>query len=404
MTKLTALKVKHAGRGFHGDGQGLYLSVSESGAKSWILRVQYAKKRRDIGLGSATDVSLAEARERAAKLRKAAREGFDPVAVRESERAANAALVPLAPPTFAEIVVKAHKQLGEGWSEKTAAQFRASLELHAVPSLGRKPVATITTSDVIAALAPIWTEKPQIARKVRHRIIQVLAFAKSHGLRSEAVPTADELRRGLARQPKSQSFAAVPYREVPALFAGELAKAQSPARLALLFTILTAARSGEVRNARWSQIDREAKIWSRPAEMMKSDLPHVVTLSSAALALLDRVSERFGDEDLIFPSARKGRPLSDMSLSKMLREGGREETVHGFRSSFRDWAAEMMPTVPAMVAEMALAHSVGTKVEQAYLRSDLREHRRALLEAWGQFVAPSLSEGAGNVVQLGRRA
>lgn len=394
MTKLTALKVKHAGRGFHGDGQGLYLSVSDSGSKSWILRVQYNKKRRDIGLGSAADVTLAEARERAAKLRRAAREGFDPVAVREAERAANAAEPPPAPPTFAEIVRKAHKQLGEGWSEKTSAQFMASLDKHAVPALGAKPVADITPKDVIDALAPIWTAKPQIARKVRHRIIQVLAFAKSHGWRREAVPTADELRRGLAKQPRSQNFAAVPYAEVPAFVRAEMAKTPTSARLALIFTILTAARSGEVRHARWEQIDRTAMTWSRPAEIMKSDLPHVVTLSSAALALLDQVTERFGDEGLIFPSAREGRPLSDMSLSKMLRDSGRTETVHGFRSSFRDWAAEQMPTVPDKVAEMALAHSVGNAVEKAYLRSDLRDQRRALMEAWGEFVIPKTRKPA----------
>lgn len=386
MTKLTALKVKHAARGFHGDGQGLYLSVSESGAKSWILRVQYQKKRRDIGLGSAADVSLAEARERAGKLRKAAREGFDPVAIREAERAANAAVPPPAPPTFAEIADKAHKQLGSGWSDKTASQFKASLNKHAIPALGAKPVADITPKDVIDALTPIWTDKPQIARKVRHRIIQVLAFAKSHGWRREAVPTADELRRGLAKQPRSQNFAAVPYAEVPALVADQMDKTPTSARLALIFTILTAARSGEVRNARWEQIDRKAMSWSRPAEMMKSDLPHVVTLSSAALALLDQASGLFGDEGLIFPSARAERPLSDMSLSKMLRDAGRSETVHGFRSSFRDWVAEQMPTVPPMVAEMALAHSVGNTTEKAYLRSDLRDQRFKLMEAWGQFV------------------
>jgi len=404
MHKLTALKVKHAAPGFHGDGGGLYLNVAPSGSKSWILRVQYQKRRRDIGLGSASDISLAEARERAATLRKAAREGFDPVALRERERAANAALTPPAPPTFADVVELAHKGLGEGWSEKTASQFKASLEKHALPALGRKAVANITTADVIVALSPIWTDKPQIARKVRHRIIQVLAFAKSHGLRSDAVPTADELRRGLARQPKSESLAAVPYNQVPALVAGELVKAETPARLALLFTIFTAARSGEVRNARWEQIDREARTWSRPAAMMKSGEAHVVTLSEAAIAVLDRAAKRFGTAELVFPSAKRERPLSDMSLSKMLHDAGRKETVHGFRSSFRDWAAEQMPTVPAMVAEMALAHSVGTKTEKAYLRSDLRAHRSALMDAWARFVAPSLCTPTGNVVTMERRA
>ncbi len=174
------------------------------------------------------------------------------------------------------------------------------------------------------------------------------------------------------------------------------------AALALEFTILTAARSGEVRNARWEHIDVEARTWTRSASMMKSAVKHVITLSDAAVAVLDRAGEAFGKSGLIFPGKRDGSALSDMTLSKLLRSTGRSETVHGFRSAFRDWAAEKMPTVPAMGAEMALAHAVGNKTEQAYLRSDLRDMRRTLMDAWGRYVAPSLSPGGSNVVELAR--
>lgn len=374
-----------------GDGAGLYLVIKPSGAKSWTLIVQHNGKRREIGLGGyPADLDLGEAREKAAVLRKGARQGLNPKAERDRAK--------LVTPTFAQAVEKAHRALGKGWAPKTADQFKSSLDTH-TKSLAEKLVDEIEVEHVIATLAPIWTAKPQIARKVRHRILQVLAFAKSHGWRTSPTPTPDELRRGLAKQPRSKGFAAVPYADVPAVFAGELPKDDTPARLALLFTILTAARSGEVRKARWEQIDREARTWTRPAEIMKAGLAHTITLNEAALAILDRAAALSGTDGLIFPGHR-GNPLSDPALSKMLRAAGRTETVHGFRSSFRDWAAEQMPTVPPMVAEMALAHSVGTLTEKAYLRSDLRDLRHSLMDAWGRFVAPSLSKSGENVVSI----
>lgn len=381
MAKLTALAVRNAKPGRHGDGQGLYLLVKPTGARSWVLRVQYRGRREDIGLGSLADLSLAEAREKAAALRKAARQGKSARAERDKGRSSA--------PTFGEAMKAAHAELGKGWTDKTAAAFLASLEEHAVPLLGHHRVDAIGTAEIKSALKPIWTDKPHQARKVRHRILTVLAYARSEGWRTAPVPTGKEVREGLAKQPRATGFAAVPYAEVPQLIEDELGKAETPARLALLFTVLTAARSGEVRAARWEQIDVEARTWTRPAEAMKSRLPHVVTLSRAALAVLAK-AERFGKAGLVFPSARPGRPLSDMTLAKVLRAAGRAETVHGFRSSFRDWAAEKMPTVPAMVAEMALAHSVGTATEQAYLRSDLRDLRFDLLDSWGRFVAAQL--------------
>lgn len=391
MKKLTALQVKNAPPGVHGDGNGLYLRVKPSGARSYVLRVQYDKRRQDIGLGSDVDLTLSEAREKAAYLRKLARQGKDPIAERDKGK--------IQIPTFEEATNRTLAELGKGWGDKTGAQFLSSLQKHAHPTLGRYRVDRIETEHVTAALAKIWTEKPQIARKVRHRIIQVLSFSKSHGWRTTPVPIAKEITDGLAKQPESKSFRSMPYKELPGYLADELQKQDTPARLALLFTILTGARSGEVRKAEWQQIDREDMEWKRPGSIMKNGKAHTVTLNVAALVILDRATRLSGNEGLIFPSIR-GKVLTDSALGKMLRDSGRTETVHGFRSTFRDWAAEKMSTVPYAVAEMALAHTVGTATEQAYLRSDLRELRRALLDGWALYAAPSLSPGADNVVAI----
>lgn len=416
MGKLTVAKVRSAGPGRHVDGDGLHLLVKPSGARSWVLRLQVDHKRFEMGLGAvdtsgrrvaeeASEVpilqrrllTLEEAREKAAILRRYAMAGIDPRSERDRERRK----VKL--PTFAEAVSEAHKQWQKGWSDKLAAAFKSSLEGHVVPVLGAKRVDLISGSDVVDVLAPIWTAKPQQARKVRHRIMQVLEFAQAKGWR-DSTPDSRQIGKGLGKQPEPEHFAAMPYAEVPAFFAGELAKEEASSRLALLFAILTAARSGEVRKATWDQFDLEAKLWRRSPGFMKSRRGHDVTLSEAALAVLAKAAERFGRAGLVFPSARPGKPMSDMTLSKMMRAAGQEVTVHGFRSSFRDWAAERMPTVPAMVAELALAHAVGDKTEQAYLRSDLLEQRFALLNAWGRYAAPSLCGLAGNVVQLEARA
>jgi integrase len=428
--KLTVAKVRAAKPGFgssgkpvkraYQDGDGLFLLVSPGGAKSWMLRVQVDGKRRDIGLGGADvdglgseafgknddrhsdiplmlrkSLTLAEAREKGAALRKLAKAGNDPRVERDRQR--------VKVPSFAEAVTEAHKGLKSGWSDRTAKAFKASLEEHANPKLGALKVNTIGSAEVITALAPIWTDKPVMARKVRSRIGQVLAFAKARGWRADALPDARELRTGLSKQARGGNFAAMPFAEVPAFIAGELEKGASASRHAVLFAILTAARSGEVRQVPWEQIDLDARTWTRPASVMKMKEGHVVTLSDAAVALLEAYAPNDMRKGLIFVGARGG-PLSDMSLTKAMRTAGRTETVHGFRSSFRDWAAEMMPTVPAMVAEMALAHRVGTATEQAYLRSDLRDLRRALMDAWGRFAAPSLFGIAGNVTPIHRKA
>lgn len=427
MGKLTSIKVRTAKPGINADGNptkavfqdgdGLFLLVKPSGARFWMLRFQANSKRRDIGLGAVDadgtgraafgdhnpfaaiplmlrkSLTLGEAREKAAALRKLAKAGANPVAERDKERRVI--------PTFAEAVATAHKSLSLGWAERTANAFKASLVEHACPKLGNMRVDQIGAADIIATLAAIWTDKPVMAQKVRARILQVLAFAKARGWRSDALPDARELRTGLAKQPRGGSFAAVPFAAVPDFVAGQLSKEAGASRMAMLFTILTGARSGETRFAIWEKIDLEARTWSRTAGDMKGGLAHVVTLNAAAITILERMAPKDLRIGLIFPGAKAGKPLSDMSLTRILRLANRTETIHGFRSAFRDWAAERMPTIPAMVAEMALAHRVGTATEQAYLRSDLREMRTALMDAWGRFVAPSLSGVGSTVVAIG---
>lgn len=428
MGKLTVAKVRSAkpGRNAAGqpikaalqDGDGLFLIVTPTGAKSWMLRVQVDGKRRDIGLGAVDieglgtsvfaegdnrlseaplmlrkSLSLAEAREKAAALRKLAKAGSDPITERDRQR--------VKVPAFAEAVTKTYDALKSGWSDRTAKAFKASLEEHANPKLGALKVDAIGSAEVIAALAPIWTDKPVMARKVRSRIGQVLAFAKANRWRTDALPDARELRTGLSTQTPSGNFAAMAYQECPAFFASEWAKELTSSRAAMLFAILTGNRSGPVRNATWEQIDLKAREWHCPAETMKKKRAHDVALSDAAIALLDRFQPdaalRTG---LVFPGAKRGRPLSDMSLTKILRLAGRTETVHGFRSAFRSWAGEQMPHIPWNVAQLAISHKVGTTTERAYDRGSYHDMRRALFDGWGRFVAPALSGVAANVTPI----
>lgn len=274
MGKLTVVGARNATPGRHADGLGLYLLVKPTLAKSWLLRVQVAGQRRDIGLGGFTDLTLAEAREEAARLRKVARAGGDPVLERDKDRR------PV--PPFRKASDECHAELSKGWTDKHAAAFLATLKEHAFPALGNIRVDHIEASTIRDALAPIWIEKPVMARKVRQRISTVLNFSKSKGWRATEAPTSS-VSVGLSRQPKGKSFAAMPYVDVPAFFGDASTKVGTTGRLALLFTITTAARSGEVRSARWSHIDLAMKVWRRPAELMKSREAHDVTLNRSHL-------------------------------------------------------------------------------------------------------------------------
>lgn len=393
--KLTALKVKHAKPGRHGDGEGLYLLVSDTGAKSWIVRVMAhdAKepdpdkrwKRRDIGLGPLWQCSLEQAREKAREVRILARSGVDPVLAREEEDEVT--------PTFLEAAKAAHKALTPGWQDRHANAFLSTLELHAFPKIGAMPVDEVEAKDLLTVLAPLWHDKPAAARKVRQRLGVVLDYAMGMKWRDTGSPR-DGLRPLLAKQAKAGKFASMPYKQVPAFVDGLKNGDATVGRLALLFTIYTAARQGEVRRADWSHFDLEGAIWNRPADLMKSGEEHSVTLSAEALAILERVKKLHGPcEGFVF-AGRKGSPLSDMTLAKMVRPTG--YTVHGFRSSFKTWAVEKMPSIPNPVSEAALSHTIPDKVEAAYNRADFLDMRRTLLDAWGRFAAGS----AGEVIQL----
>lgn len=377
MPKLTAKSVEHAGPGRHGDGRGLYLVVSESGGKSWVLRVQVGGRRRDIGLGSVDKVSLAAVREEAARLRAFAHGGGDPIAERDRKR--------VEIPSFRKAAEACHTARKDGWSPRHADAFLSTLRLHVFPSIGDLRVDSVNERDIVSVLSPLWRDKPAAARKLRQRIGTVLDYARGSGWRAIGAPR-DGLRPLLARQRKPGNFASLPYSKVPAFVADLKAKSATTGRLALLFSILTAARSGEVRTAMWSHVDLDARLWHRPAELMKGREAHTVTLSDAALAVLEQAKAlRTTKADaLIFPGSG-GRELSDMTLSKAVKAEGVAATVHGFRASFRTWAAEQMPMIPEAVAEAALAHVVPDAVVRAYQRAKFMEMRRALLDAWANY-------------------
>lgn len=413
MSKLTALAVNNAKPGRHADGKGLYLLVKDTGAKSWLLRVQVDGKRRDIGLGSVAAPSaqrtkkvdaeeagivipllhrkvltLSEAREKAGMLRTAAKSGLDPVAERDRDRKSI--------PTFKAAAKAAYEALKAGWTEKEGKAFLASLENHAHKTLGSIRVDKITAADITDALAPIWTSKPDIAKKVRQRISKVLNFAHGKGWRVAEAPS-KSVSVGLPRQPKGGNFKAMPYADVPTFVQRLRTEAPTAGRRALLLLIFTAARPGEIRNGRWRQFDEDKRDWNRPADMMKERIAHTITLNKPALALLGEVKAEAGDaarpDALFFPN-RDRKPISDMTMSKVLKAAGLSFDAHGFRSSFRDWAAEKMPLIPDPVAEAALAHSVPDSVVKAYKRTKFVEMRRELLDAWGEFVTSRLNNSA----------
>lgn len=401
MGKLSKESVLSKPAGRHADGDGLYLLVKPSGSKTWVLRVQADGKRRDIGLGTLDVVrqksktagpgsdapilkrkmlTLAEARQKAEILRRAAKDGLDPV--KERDRVKEEI------PTFSKAAKAAHEALKSGWTEKGAKTFLTSLENHAFPTLKDVTVDQITAANVTAVLEPIWVTKPDMARKVRQRIGMVLNFSHMKGWRATEAP-GKSVKMGLSHQPRGTHYKSMPYADVPAFVKELRAQAQTKGRRALLLHILTAARGGEVRRARWGQIDFAARDWNRPAEIMKGrDAPaHTVTLNTAAIDLLNEIKgDRTPDPaDLIFPGER-GALISDMTMGKVLKTAKRDYHPHGFRSTFRVWAAEQMKHVPAPVAEAAISHIERSQVVRAYLRTTYKDDRRELLEAWGKFV------------------
>jgi integrase len=385
MGKLTALKAKAlTAPGRHSDGNGLCLLIKESGAKSWMLRIQVDGKRRDLGLGSFNDVSLAEARDKADEMRRQVRGGVDPVAEKKAAKA-----IVKATPTFAEAAVSTHEEHVGGWrNEKHKAQWISTLKTYAFPEIGGTPVDKVEGPAIRDLLSAIWLTKPETARRVLQRIGTVLDWAYAKGHRQSEAPMRS-VTKGLPRQPKKdQHFRALAYEDAPAVMA-KLAETETIGRLALRFLILTAARSGEVRGATWREIDLEQGLWTVPADRMKANKTHIVPLQPAAIAILQVLKKAHGDkpDQIIFPG-KAGKALSDMTLTKVLRDGFEGAvTVHGFRSTFRDWAAERTEFAGDVV-EAALAHTVQNKVEAAYRRTNYLEKRRDLMRRWAEFVLP----------------
>ena len=382
MGKLTAAKVNSiTKRGLHGDGGTLYLAVAKGGSKSWVQRVTIDGKRRDIGLGGYPYVGLAAARQKAMENRTAIAAGRNPIA--EKRRSSI--------PSFAVAARRTHAMLKPHWrNNKHADSWMQTLERHAFPALGGLSIDRIERADVLAVLTPIWGTRPETGRRVRQRIRAVLRWAWAHGFVTENV-AGEAIDGALPAMPAVKAhLRALPYRDVAAALATvELSRASVSAKACLLFVVLTACRSGEARLAKWDEIHYETREWRIPGSRMKAGIEHRVPLSEAALAVLERACSLRDESDLIFPSpTRPLRPMSDMTLTKVLRDTGLADraTVHGFRSSFRTWASEQTDA-PHAVMELSLAHTVGTAVEQAYARSDLLARRRKLMQQWADFLS-----------------
>ena len=379
LTHAKAKALKTPGR--YGDGGGLYLNVAKSGSKSWVQRIAIDGRRRDVELGGFPGVSLAKARERASQNRDTIADGRDPVAEKRTPQPAM--------PTFREAARACHEMNRPRWrNEKHAANWLATLERHAMPKLGQLPVDRITRAEVLAVLTPIWGTRQETARRVRQRIRAVMRWAVAHGHRDDN-PAGEGIDGALPPMPAIRAhFRALPYKEVPAALETIAASTAGVATKACFeFLVLTAARSGEARGATWNEIDLDARLWTIPAKRMKGGVEHRVPLSESAIAALEEAAPLRDESGLVFPSPVGGRQLSDMTLTKILRTTGLAEraTVHGFRSSFRDWAAECTNASYAAM-ELSLAHHVGNAVERAYARSDLLEQRRALMDQWAEYV------------------
>lgn len=379
MTGLTALQVKNAKPGRHSDGRGLYLLVRDGGSRSWVLRTQVDGRRQDFGLGSAAKLSLAQARAQAFELRTKIKSGE---LVRAHEPPA-----PPSVPTFSEAARVCHEAIKGGWANKRHSDsWLASLESNIFPAFGATRVDQITSVMVRDALVPIWLAIPESARRILQRVRTVLDYSHIEGW----CPHEAALRsvtKGLPRQPTEEShFVAMPFADVPSLVTELDALPETAGRDALLFTLLNAVRSGETRLAVWPEFDIASAVWSIPAARMKMKKAHVIPLSPAAVTILKRrLPLRLNDKGLVF-STHGTRPLSDMTMTKVLRDLGHQKvTVHGFRSSFTDWAAESTD-IPKEVVDKALAHKLVDRVEAAYRRTDFLERRRQLMNAWAAFV------------------
>jgi integrase len=401
--RLTAIAVANAkAKGLYPDGGGLYLRVTSTGTKSWILRFKRDGRSRDMGLGPLGVISLARARELAAEAAQRRLQGLDPIHARDAQRAAAKREEPSAV-TFKDCAERLIASREAGWRNpaKHAKLWRHTLRDYAYQIIGDLPVSEVDTELIMQVLQPIWTKKPETASRVRSRMEIVLDWAKVSGFRNGENAARwrghlDHLLPAKSKVRRVRHHPALPYVEIPTFMEVLRARNGISAR-AVEFVILTAVRSGEARGAQWDEIDLGAHMWIIPVQRMKGGKEHRVPLSGRALALLKEMQE-LRQNDLVFPGSKQGRPLSDMSLLMLLRELRPGITTHGFRSTFKDWAAEMTNT-PNFVSEAALAHVVADKVEAAYRRADLFKRRRKLMDAWDQYC----TRPASDVVVLERR-
>lgn len=388
---LTAAKVKQATEpGKYYDENGLYLRIKPTGAKTWAQKIVIDGKQRELGLGSAALVTLAEARELARINRKAARAGGDPIAERKRESAV---------PTFNEAVHRVYALHEPSWrNKKHAAQFLTTLEQYVSLVCGHKKISEVTSQDVMNALMPIWLTKAETARRVKQRISVVMKWAVAQGYRKDDPSIA--LEQAMPRVARTvEQRKSIQYDKVTdCLDAVRKSRAGAATKLAIEFLILTAARSGEVRLATWQEIDLDRSLWTIPAERMKGKAEHIVPLSGRAVDVLNS-ARGLGEGDLVFPGAKAGRPMSDMTMSKLIKELGFDADVHGFRTSFRVWVQERTDA-SFEVAEKALAHKTKNKVVAAYARSPLVERRRQLMQQWADY----LTQANGNVITIGGAA
>lgn len=369
--------VKQAGKYF--DGHGLFLRVNSNGSKQWVQRITIRGKRSEIGLGNPSLVSLVEARELAIANRKLALAGGDPI---QAKKEAKAVL------SFAEAAQRVYELHRPTWrNEKHAKQFISTLETYAYPFIGKLKVADVTSADVLSVLMPIWTAKPETARRVKQRIGTVLKWAVAQGWRQDN--PADAISQALPKHDRTKAQRkALPYQEVAECIATVQASHASIAtKLAFELLVLTATRSGEVRNAVWSEFDLKKAEWVIPASRMKAKKEHRIPLCGRALDILEQ-AKALGGVDIVFEGTKRGKALSDATLSKLVKELGYDVDIHGFRTSFRTWTQEQT-NFPREVAEAALAHSIKDKAEAAYARSDLFEKRRMMMDSWASYLALS---------------
>lgn len=397
--KLKAVGVgKQTKPGLYPDGAGLYLQVTGSSAKSWLYRYTINQKTRSMGLGSALDdgLSLAAARDKRDELRALVVRGIDPLEARDAARA-QAKIGKAKSITFKEAATEYIATHRAGWHNvKHAAQWESTLKTYAYPTLGALPVSEIDTAAVLKVLQPIWATKRDTANRLRGRIEAIMDWAKARDFRAGENPARwrGHLNMLLAtKRPAPKHHAALPFDQI-GTFMADLRSRDGIGALALDFTILTVARTAETLGASWSEIDMGERLWVIPADRMKGNREHRVPLSDAAMAVLEKMRALGLTGEHVFPNIGRKRPLSNMAMLKQLeRMNHADITVHGFRSTFRDWASERT-NFQNEVIEMALAHAIGDAVEAAYRRGDLLDKRRRLMDAWGEYCASTVSSSA----------